>query len=85
MFFKNFPHIFQFEYVNVLSSRIGWSQLSLSSWGSTSGSSAITCFILFGDLMPDCKPQLRGWEISLLELDYPDEDHATHSLINCVQ
>lgn len=41
-------------------------------------------FIIFRDLMPDCKPQLRGWEISLLEVDYPD-DHATHSLIKCVQ
>lgn len=34
-FFKHFPQIFHFEYVNFLSVRIGWSQLSLSSWGST--------------------------------------------------
>lgn len=37
VFFFNFPQIFQFEYVNFLSIRIGWSRLSLSSWGPLRG------------------------------------------------
>lgn len=54
LFFKKF-HIFQFEYVNFLSSRL----VGLSyprPQGSTYGLVVISCFILFGDLMPDCKP-----------------------------
>lgn len=34
--------------------------------------------------MPDCKPQLSGWEISLLEADHVDEDHVLHSSIKCL-
>ena len=46
--------------------------------------SATSCFILFSIRMPDCKPQLSGWEISLLEVDQLDEDPATHPLIRYV-